>query len=477
MAGERVDLAIVGAGIAGTYLADRVRTERPDWSVAIFERTQRVGGRLRSVHVSGAEHAIELGGMRFMTSHRRVASIVNDFSLPTHPFDRTGGEERVFLRGTVADGPADPAGGRNYGLDRAEEGRSALDLWRDAFDQVVPDGANLDHEAFVRLRATGEYRGRRLSDWSIGEALQTVLSPEGWQYVRDAFGYDSGIRAFNAPDFIEFLGAGGDPTAEARTPDEGMDVLPRCLAERFQRSGGTLHQDHELTSIEIHDGRAALDFENGVYVDADRVILTAAVPALERLATRSPALRMQTFQRVFDAVEGFPAMKLYLWYPHAWWRPTISAIRTVTDMPVRKVFYLDNRDEGPATLLAMYTDGRDVEPWLDLAGSASEGSPAPPAMLAEVQRCVREMHLEVGELPDPIGSALMHWGADPHEVGWHFWRAGAVSDDILGIASQPEPSLPIYLAGEAFSRRQSWVEGALESADAALGRVLSGTAP
>jgi len=33
--------------------------------------------------------------------------------------------------------------------------------------------------------------------------------------------------------------------------------------------------------------------------------------------------------------------------------------------------------------------------------------------------------------------------------------------------------LPIYLAGEAFSRQQSWVEGALEAAEAALERLLS----
>ena len=338
----------------------------------------------------------------------------------------------------------------------------------------MPNGGTLDHEEFVRLRATGEYRGRPLTEWSTGEALQTVLSKEGWQYVRDAFGYDAGIRAFNAPDFIEFLGTGGDPTAEARTPDAGMDSLPRALAERFQRAGGNLRLDHELTSIEIRDGRIVLAFLNGTSVEADRVILTPPVPALQRLATRSPALEMQPFQRVFDAVEGFPAMKLYLWYPRAWWRPTISAIRTVTDLPVRKVFYLDNGDEGPAMLLAMYTDGRDVDPWLDLARSASEGSPAPPAMLAEVQRCLREMHPEVGELSAPIGSALMHWGADPEDVSLHFWRAGAVSDEVLAIAPQPEPSLQIYLAGEAFSRHQAWVEGALESADSALERVLSG---
>jgi monoamine oxidase len=65
----------------------------------------------------------------------------------------------------------------------------------------------------------------------------------------------------------------------------------------------------------------------------------------------------------------------------------------------------------------------------------------------------------------------MYWGADPHEVGWHFWRAGMNSDAILERAPHPDSRLPIYLANEAFSRRQSWVEGALEAADATIQRL------
>jgi monoamine oxidase len=45
------------------------------------------------------------------------------------------------------------------------------------------------------------------------------------------------------------------------------------------------------------------------------------------------------------------------------------------------------------------------------------------------------------------------------------------SDAILERAPHPDPRLPIYLANEAFSRRQSWVEGALEAADATIQKL------
>jgi monoamine oxidase len=183
-------------------------------------------------------------------------------------------------------------------------------------------------------------------------------------------------------------------------------------------------------------------------------------------------LRSSVFGRLFDSVEAFPAMKLYLWYDRPWWRPAVRGIRTTTDLPLRKVFYVDSDPEAPAALLAMYTDGRHVQPWLDLANGASDGSPVPTSMLGEVDRMLRAIHPEIPVIPDPVGSAFMYWGSDPHEIGWTFWRAGAVSDELMALAPRPDPSIPIHLAGEAFSRSQSWVEGALESAELVVERLL-----
>jgi monoamine oxidase len=74
----------------------------------------------------------------------------------------------------------------------------------------------------------------------------------------------------------------------------------------------------------------------------------------------------------------------------------------------------------------------------------------------------------------PVGSAFQHWGADAREVAWHFWRAGANSDEMMDLAEQPDPSVPIHICGEVFSRNGAWVEGALEPAAHLADRLLSG---
>jgi len=53
-----LDLAVIGAGAAGTWLAHAMQQARPAWSITLFERHRRIGGRLRSVHVAGIERRL-----------------------------------------------------------------------------------------------------------------------------------------------------------------------------------------------------------------------------------------------------------------------------------------------------------------------------------------------------------------------------------------------------------------------------------
>ena len=130
---DSLDLAIVGAGAAGTYVASAMIRARPDWSVALFERTDRVGGRLRSRRVPGIDHPIELGGMRFMTSHPHVQAVVDALGLTTHAFPEGRGPDRYLLRDHLSAGPDDPTASVGYDVAERDRGRSAGELLVEGF--------------------------------------------------------------------------------------------------------------------------------------------------------------------------------------------------------------------------------------------------------------------------------------------------------------------------------------------------------
>lgn len=468
-----LDLAVIGAGAAGTYVARAMKVAHAEWSISLFERTDRIGGRVRSVAVPGMAHRIELGGMRFMTIHRHVQAVVDELGIATHPFDRPGGTDRSLLRGRFGGGLPDPEAGAGYDLAPEERGRSAADLMAWAFDRILPGRDDLDAGGWKRIRATYEHLGRPLTDRSIDEALKTVLSEDAAEFVIESVGFDSGPRDFNAADGLEFFSGAAPGVADAQTPDEGMDAIPKSLAADFVARGGTVHPGSELRALSVDGGLVQLEFADGRFVAARRVVLATAIPALRMIAAASKPLHSPAFDKVLAAVEGFPATKLYLWYDRPWWLDEVSSARTVTDLPPRKVFYFDEAPDGPAVLLGSYADHRTSAYWTDLADGASNGAPATPRMLAALEGFLRELHPSVADIPPPVGSAFMHWGADPHEIAWTLWLPGVVSDEVMAVAPQPDPSLPIYLAGESFSRSQTWVEGALETGAEVGRRILA----
>jgi monoamine oxidase len=472
---DELDVAIVGAGAAGTYLAYRLIQARPDWRIAVFERSSRIGGRLWSVRVDGLPHPIELGGMRYMTRQPLVQSVVDELEIDTRPFNTGDHSGRSFLRGVVGGGPDDTDAGSGYDLSADERGRSAVDLMSSAFLQIVPQARELDADGWRRSRATATFGGRPLTDWSIAEAVGTILSPDGHRFATDAFGYDSGIHPHNAGDAIQYLMGTGDPTGEARVPVNGMDRIPRELAARFETLGGTVQLGRDVQLVTMEEGSVLLGFADGPRVRARRLVLTIPIPALEALAGASPVINGPTWRRLYRSIEGIPATKLYCWYDRPWWREGVNAptgTRTTTDLPNRIIFYFDAAPDRPAAMLAAFTDRRRTVPIVALADGRSGGAPASAALLEALRGWLAAAHPSAEVPALPAGSAFQHWGADPRECAWHFWRAGENSDDMIDLAAQPDPSLPIHLCGEVFSRNGAWVEGALGPASAVADRLL-----
>jgi monoamine oxidase len=474
-----LDVAIVGAGAAGTYLADRLAGARPEWTITVFERSSRIGGRLRSVQVDGLAHPIELGGMRYLTSHPRIQSVVSELAIATRPFDSHSGPERSYLRGRIGEGPSDPRAGVGYDLPPEERDHSAIDLTVDAFERIVPGARDITPADWPSTRATVAYLDRPITDWSLADALATVRSREGHQFIRDAFGYDSGFNPHNAGDAIQYLLGGNDPSTEARVPIEGMDRIPRGLAARFEERGGTIALGQDVRRVAMDDGTVRLEFADGGAIGARRLVLAIPVPALAALADTSPILGGLAWRQLLGSVEGFQATKLYCWYDRPWWRDGAAAptgIRSTTDLSNRMLFYFDEDRDAPAAMLAAFNDHRRAEPLVFLADGASDGAPAPGPLLVEITRNLRAIH-GGADVPSPRGSAFMHWGSDPREIAWTFWRAGSNSDEAMLTARQPDPDVPIHICGETFSRAQAWVEGALATAHDLADQLLEDEAP
>ena len=357
---------------------------------------------LRSMKVPGLDHPIELGGMRFLTSHPRVAAVVAGFDLPTHPFDPSGGAERSFLRGRFGGGLGDPQAGAGYDLPVAERGRSAQELGVAAFEQIVPGASELSADDWVRVRGSHEYLGRPVIDWSIAEAMTTVLSPEGYRFVMDAFGYDT-PRAFNVADGMQYILGGGRGTARREPPTRAWTRSRGRLHAHSRRPAARFCLRHELSRTRLVDGAHLLTFANGVVVrragGRPRGTRSRA-PAARGIVGRPRYAGCSGNARLGRGVSGSKAVRSGT-SGHGG-MAMARRFRLTTDLPPRKLFYFGSEPDSPAALIASYTDGLHSEPWRGFVdGSGAAGSPAPARMVAEAERYLDAIHPSVRDRPAP----------------------------------------------------------------------------
>jgi monoamine oxidase len=494
--GGVLDLAVVGGGVAGTYVAYRLALGRPDWSIAVFERNDRVGGRLLSLRFPGVvSRRAELGGMRFRSSQPLVSGVVRELQLQTAPFLTVHDDNRFFLRGGRwrHGNPRDAA--KVYRLNHRERNLSPAEVLVVGFERIVPGASRLTDDEWLVVKRDLSYLGRPLRDWTLHDALATVLSEEAHRYVVDGFGYSTLLRDRSAADAIPWVLIETRPEAENMTLADGMEQLPRELAARFQASGGTVHLGHVLLRLE-RDGRLLrLEFDRSGTVLTRRVVLAMPRRALEAVSERTPLLAGPEMGALLRSVTAHSAAKLALAYERPWWRDDgMAGRRAVSDLPLSKTYYFDAPEPGApdtsALMLASYCDGPSRDTWCALtdhhrfppdAGPTDatqrwERYEASCGQVEEAQRQLRELHA-IPSIPEPVASAFVDWGADPFGAAWHVWNPGVRSWEVTAQLRRPLPDLDLFICGEAYSFSQGWVEGALETAQAVVEELSGRTTP
>ncbi|HEX5371495.1 MAG TPA: FAD-dependent oxidoreductase [Aquabacterium sp.] len=507
--GHVLDVAIVGGGVSGLYSAWRLLTDSGDAppTVAVFEGSGRVGGRLLSVTPPGLPQGrVELGGMRYTTGHIRVKSLVDYLGLATAPFAVSEDANVAYLRGhRLRTADLTDAQKLPYVLSTEEQaslsdGMTVLAAQRFLQKVLHQPHVDLNKVPWTELARSGRYEGHLLRDLSMRYVYNRSVSHEAFQFAEDTSGYDSIYFTWNAVDGFPWNLADYGRTVSYERLVQGYATLPETLAERVEAAGGHIHLHTRLTRFDrVHlvDGSPAIElhFQHG---EQERVLLARklilAMPrrSLELLDQSGAVLAPEHrhVHELIESVEPIPLFKLALCYRTRWWEKLgITQGQSVTDLPIRKCYYWPVGDQAQGGAILIYNDVLDMDYWTDLRkhplkfaqppdDSGLEPSPwadypAPAVMVEEAHRQLLIMH-GVEDHPDlrPYAAAYRDWGEDPFGGGANFWRQYVESYDVAHRIVQPVPGVAVYICGEAYSHDQGWVEGALATAEDMLQRCL-----
>ncbi|MCI0558129.1 MAG: FAD-dependent oxidoreductase [Nitrososphaera sp.] len=516
---QMIDYAIVGGGIAGTYCAWRLKKKHPGKTIFLFENSNRIGGRLLTARFPNSNLKVELGGMRYLPKdHPIFHHLVQELALKTERFpmgyDKENDKEKTIY---------DPTGMNNFAYFRGkhlrirdfgnsekipyqvrwtERNMTPDDLQLQTLQMLVPEWDKLTKlDQWFDIKILGE-GGDFLWKYGFWNLVYRLLSPEAFQFLKYGSGYDTNVSNGNA---VALLPTGTDYSSgnEYLTLEEGMMTLPVRLCEEFESSGGKVLYQYRLDSIErendhnytlsfaktrTESGRRERTADTGEFesIKTAKIILALPRAALERIRWK-PFQENIRLKENLDSVVVQEAIKIFLEYDYAWWKSLgLFRGRSISDLPIRQTFYFTDLQEmdmpdpfkvlkKPSLLMASYSDIESVPFWRGLEGAENDepyGGPddgyrASKLMVQEVHKQVMAIHGQ-SELPPPSRAAYYDWADLPYGGAWHCWKPGYKYNTIIHEMRHPVKEEKVYFCGEAYSGKQGWAEGALETAELLL---------
>ena len=511
MSSKHYDVAIVGGGITGLFMAWRIATQRPEMArrIVILEATGRTGGRLKTNEVEHKKNRIlvEEGGMRFLESHRMLFKVLDDLDLRSkvQSFGMGDDQNLYFLRGrrfTRGDGKRNQNAiwSEIYRLEPKEQGKSPFSIVEGVMKSILK-GAQFDPKvarteawkpespyswALFRQMEYPKGSGLKIYQWGFRALLHHEgLSSECIQMLMDTGG-------FTIP-YEEMVGAGTGLQLIASFPDnpefftleDGYEDLPRRMATQLAKAGVEIRLDAKVESLRRGKKNLRLRLANGAAVSAQEVV--AAVPAVPLRAlllnVDDPGLDRRVHGDVAQIVH-MPLTKINLFFDDEWWQTLkITHGGCFTDLPLAQVYFFKvhgleaNRK---FTVVTIYSDGRRATYWRQLQQLGAEFAPKSEAfrVLSKsdstlcktlvVDHAMSQLQAMFGvKMKLPVFATISMWGVNESlGEGDHQWAVGA--DDIAIRKRLSKAGPGFYICGEAVSDYQDWVEGALRSADRVL---------
>ncbi len=434
-------VVIVGAGMAGLVAGYELLKAGHD--PIILEARHRVGGRVYTVREPFADglHG-EAGAMRLPLGHKLTLTYVEKFGLETFPFTMGNPKTYIHLQGKKVRAADFNPGSYDFVVSPQEKGKNPQEL----VDQ-----------ALLPLKRLLEKKGEAAWDeilpqydkFSTREFLEQAGLSEG---AIELFGILSNNEARMNYSFIEYFRSEVEHGFSHMVQIKGgTDLLPRAFLADL---GSRIRYGAKMTDLEQSEKAVTIHYQtrSGKFSESgDYAILTVPFPVLRHVEV-TPAFSHRK-QRAIRELNYDASGKIFFQCRRRFWEEDegIFGGGTVTDLPVRNIYYPEHGGEtGRGVLIASYTWAQDAQRWQSLSKEDR---------ITQALEDVAEIHPQILREFEVGFSHMWH---DDEFAGGAFALFEPEQQTLLHEAIiQPEGR--IHFAGEHAALSHRWIQGAVES--------------
>ena len=416
------DYIIIGGGISGLYLALNLSRKYKNKTILILESKNYFGGRIYTVRDKNIKY--ESGAARFHNDHYHLNKLIKKYKLKKNKLP-----------------PNDLMDYYNY-CETNEDNPQIVKIDNSIyfFDKYMK----------IIINQSKKYNKDYLKSLTFEEFSIKILNKNITKQLNNIFGYESEFKTLNCYNALQSFKDDFNSEKQFYVLQDNMDSLVNKLVNELQEKQNVkLCKKSKVINIKlqlnnIYDLCIKNDNNNINYYGKN--IIFAIKP--------TQLLYINLFKPIKSLLHKSiprPLLRVYAAYKtdkdtkKVWFE---SINRFTTNHPLRH-FIPINYDNGLAMI--SYTDGDDA---LYLLGKHYDNT------LKQYLQNSLKLFFPDKKINNPYFYKIEFW-----DEGAHYWSKNSDSEylsrKLLYPMKEKYPNL--FLCGEAFSEKQAWMEGALES--------------
>ena len=300
---DKCKVAIVGGGIAGSYLAMRL-SKKYGKDICLFDKDKHTGGRLYDIPVNSEKlrsPKIGIGGRRVLASQEIMMNLAKELDIRLQK-PKTA-EEFCFARG------------KYYFTTKSKD----KDVFANLYGGLRIDRSHSDYEfQLTQTLFNSPERKNIISHPNLRTYIASALGDAGYQFLYDMTRFKSDFTyAIAAKDYIDWLETEYTYDLDARYPVGGMSQFVKKLTLKAQKFGARIFKPERIISINKDKYSGYRLSSTQRKIRADKVIIAAPAPELTEInGDIVDAIRSGS---PLEYIIGVNVMTITQWYKNAWW--------------------------------------------------------------------------------------------------------------------------------------------------------------
>lgn len=403
---RRMKNVIIGAGISGLYLAYKlikVENVNPD-DIVIYEKLNRIGGRVHTYNNKGFKYSVGAG--RLGKKHKYVMALIRDLNLTDEIID-IGKDNVYYVNGMYMTE-------KELLKYHKSSYKSINELWEYAINKKM----NIDKNKY-----------------NLHNYFSLFLPSNEVELLKISFGYIAEFYDMNSKNAMV-------------TIKKDFDILDKSffvLKNGIQILCDKLYEYLLLKKVKIIFNASLMDIndDNKTYIINKE---TYRYSKLYLTITKCDYLAMPYFNKyknILNNVNEGKLLRIYAKYKDVWFK---GMPKILTDNKLQFIIPIDY-DNG--LIQISYSDSYNTDFWNSFNDKKT--------IKKHITRILNDMFPEKN-IKEPEWISLHYWSS-----GDHLWKVGINSKDIIKQIDDIFIKKDIYILGETYSERQSWIEGALET--------------